>query len=308
MMTIERRPSASRVHRPWLVDGERATLEAVWAASQDADDRASRPATGWWSVTAWATATRALVEGGEVIGLVAIWAGDGDAAEARLALAPGRRTVRAARALLRGALDLAGAADAGRLRLFAPRGATWVGEQARAAGFVRVRELHTMARPAAAGPLAAAAVPGVRIRELRPGEEAALLAALNRAWAGTWNFRPIEPAALARDLHGQRAGMLVAVPADDGARIVATCHAIFDAAARNPDGGPYAWISNLTTDPAWRGRGLARAMLAAGVTYLRSRGAGSVALGVDGGNVVPLSLYRASGFEILSTLDVWEHH
>jgi ribosomal protein S18 acetylase RimI-like enzyme len=153
-----------------------------------------------------------------------------------------------------------------------------------------------------------AAVPGVRIRRLRPGEEPALLAALNLAWAGTWNFCPIEPAALARDVRGRRDGMFVAVPAIDEARIVATCHAIFDAAARNPDGGPSAWISNLMTDPAWRGRGLARMLLAAGVTYLRSRGAGSVALGVDGGNVAPFSLYRASGFEIVSTLDVWENH
>ena len=43
-------------------DGYSTTaLEAAWAASQDADDPASRPAHGWWSVTDWAGATRALV-------------------------------------------------------------------------------------------------------------------------------------------------------------------------------------------------------------------------------------------------------
>jgi mycothiol synthase len=152
----------------------------------------------------------------------------------------------------------------------------------------------------------APAVAGVRIRRMHAGEEQAVLAALNRAWAGTWNFHPLALEVLMADLEGQGAGFLVAVDTSDDAHIVGTVHAIFDPTHQNSDGQPYAWISNLTTDPAWRGRGLGRALLAAGLDYLRQRGARSVALGVDGGNPVPLKLYATAGFRTISTLEIWE--
>jgi hypothetical protein len=44
-----------------------------------------------------------------------------------------------------------------------------------------------------------------------------VLDVLNRAWKGTWGLTPIPPTALADDLQGQRAGMLVAVDAENDA-------------------------------------------------------------------------------------------
>jgi ribosomal protein S18 acetylase RimI-like enzyme len=164
-----------------------------------------------------------------------------------------------------------------------------------------------MLRPASAGPMASPKVVGVDVSRLRPGEDSALLAALNRAWSGTWRFSPILPATLAGDLHDQRDGMLVATAAAAAdSRIVATAHAILDRDAHNLDGGPAAWISNLTTDPDWRGRGLGRLMLARGIGSLLDRGAESVTLGVDGGNDAAVGLYRSAGFEVVSTTDIWE--
>lgn len=55
-----------------------------------------------------------------------------------------------------------------------------------------------------------------------------------------------------------------------------TVHAQFDPAGRNPDGAPYTWISNLTTDPEWRRHSLGRALLSASVAWLHERGALSV--------------------------------
>ena len=169
-----------------------------------------------------------------------------------------------------------------------------------------MRTQHIMLRPPDAAPFVEVPVEGVHIRALRDGEEPTLLAALNHAWATTWNARPLSATALARDLEGQRTGMLVAVDAADETRIVATVHALLRPDLRNPDGHVYAWISNLTTDPAWCGRGLGRAMFAAGLDYLRSHGARSVALGVDGGNLVPLALYRTAGFAPTSTVIIAE--
>ena len=106
------------------------------------------------------------------------------------------------------------------------------------------------------------------------------------------------------DLAGQRGGFLVAV--DTEGRIAGTVHAQFGEGSRNLDGGPYAWISNLTTDPAWRGKGLGRALLGAGIAALQRLGATSVMLGVDAGAPAPLALYRSAGFAEIDRLELWE--
>ncbi len=49
--------------------------------------------------------------------------------------------------------------------------------------------------------------------------------------------------------------------------------------------------------PAWRGRGLGRALLRWGVTELRERGAGKVELSVEARNERATNLYRSHGFE-----------
>lgn len=285
----------------------RAEIQAVWSASQDRDEPAGRPHDGWWSIPDWATASRLLMHDDAAIGFAAIEYQPGaDAAEARLGLLPARRRPGLSERLLHMAVDMAQTAGAPRLRLYIPEAATWASAAAQVWGFHALRAQHLMLRPAAAPSLPTVPVPEMHIRSLRWGEDGALLAALNRAWATTWNVRPITAAALAADLREQRAGMLVAVADDDEAQIAGTVHALFNPAQRNPDGDPYAWISNLTTDPAWRGRGLGRALLAAGLKHLYERGARSVALGVDGGNTAALQLYQSVGFMPISTVGIWE--
>jgi mycothiol synthase len=285
-----------------------AALQAVWSASQDRDEPLGRPHSGWWSIPAWATASRILALDGAVIGFAAIEYQPGaDAAEARLGLLPAHRRPGLAERLIRTAVDLARAAGTPRLRLYSPEAAAWAARPARAWGFRPLRAQHVMLRSSSAPPVSASPVLGTQIRALRTGEDRALLDALNRAWAGSWSFRPITAAALEQDLSGQRSGMLVAVADSQEGRIVGTVHTQFDPKHHNPDGHPYAWISNLTIDPAWRGKGLGRALLAAGLTHLQERGAHSVALSVDGGNDPALNLYRSSGFAPISTVVIWEH-
>jgi mycothiol synthase len=253
------------------------------------------------------TASRVLLKDGEMIGFAAIEYRPGaEAAEARLGPLPAYRRPGHAGRLTQAAIDLAREAGASRIRLYAPASALWVIIPAQGDGFDASRTQHLMLRPANAQPLIAPPVAGVRIRSLRNGEEASLLAALNSAWAATWNFRSITAAALAQDLHDQRDGMLVAVDEANDDSIIGTAHTVFNPAANNPDGAPYAWISNLTTDPAWRGKGLGRALLAAGLAHLHERGGQSAALAVDGGNPAPLNLYRSTGFETISTVVIWE--
>ena len=221
-----------------------------------------------------------------------------------MALAPSAREARAADELVEASIDLAGPARL--LRQWIPSRANWARHAAERAGFERVRTVYHMLRPADASPLEARPPDGVRIRPIRPGEEARVLAALNRNWSTTWGFVPIRLDQLREDLEGQAEGMLLGVDAADEDRIIATCHAIFDPTDQNPDGHPRAWISNLTVDPDQRGRGLGRLLLAAALAHLRQGGAGSITLGVDGGNETPLKLYRSAGFDVISSIDAWD--
>ena len=291
--------------RPYTKE-EAASLQAIWAASQDEDDPAMRPRDGWWSIVEWATASRALVERDVLIGLVAIHHDPVTGiAEARLALLPAYRQPGHADQLVQAATDLARQSGALSLRLFLPTSAGWAASPALLQGFQPYRTVHVMLRPEPLPVAPVAGIEGITIRPLLEHEEGTLLSTLNRAWADTWNARPISAETLARDLRGQREGMLVALETAEQGRIVATCHAVFEPTGQNPDGHPLAWISNLTTDPDWRGRGLGRAMLTAGLNHLCSRGAHSVALEVDGEAAAPVALYQSMGFETISTSALW---
>lgn len=57
----------------------------------------------------------------------------------------------------------------------------------------------------------------------------------------------------------------------------------------------------------WRGRGLGRELLRAGVAQLRARGAGRIKLSVEAGNEVALGLYGRTGFERTVEWPHWTH-
>ena len=284
---------------------ETDTLQAIWEASYAADDPASW-ARGGWSVAAWATGTRVLERAGRPIGVVAVRAEltPDDAMPARLALEVAERNPKHAATLLDGAIDLVRVAGGHRVRLFIATRATWTQDAARAAGFEPVRTIAHMLLPASAPLPSTNGVPGLNLRTIRPGEDQAVVDALNRNWVGTWNFVEIPLGMLQEDLVGQREGMFLGVDAND--RIIATCHAVYEPTQRNPDGGPRAWISNLTVDANYRQRGVARAMLATGLEYLRGRGAGSITLGVDASDPKPFGLYQSVGFEVWTSMEAWD--
>jgi hypothetical protein len=120
MMSLQNRPEASHLHLARLLSSDAVAspvLQAVWSASQDVDDPASRPRNGWWSVVDWASTIRPLTVNGEVIGLTAV---HDRVAEGRLALVADSRTRSAARALVNAALGIARSGGAERLRLVIP--------------------------------------------------------------------------------------------------------------------------------------------------------------------------------------------
>ena len=284
---------------------ETDALQAVWEASYATDDPASW-ARGGWGVAAWATDIRVLDTQRRVIGVVAVRAEpapDG-AMPARVALAVDARKPANAAILVKGTVELIAAAGGERVRLFVPARASWMQNAARAAGFAPVRTVAHMLMPAKAPTPSTALGEGLRLRSMRDGEDRRVLDALNRNWAGTWNFVEIPFDMLQEDLEIDRQGMLLAVDASD--RIVGTCHAVYEPTEQNPDGNPRAWISNVTVDPDYRQRGIARALLAAGIARLRKLGASSITLGVDANDPAPFHLYQSVGFQVFSSQEAWD--
>jgi ribosomal protein S18 acetylase RimI-like enzyme len=83
---------------------------------------------------------------------------------------------------------------------------------------------------------------------------------------------------------------------------------MFEIGEDGADGGARAWISNVTVTPEFRRRGLARAMLLAGIAYLRARGAAAITLGVDADDPAPYTLYRSVGFEVIRRINAWDKY
>lgn len=283
-------------------------LQPLWEISQDLDDPAFRPRTGWWRLGDWAKTGLVLSIEGISVGLAALnFTEKGSTGEVRLALLPEHRTSQAVRLLVQSVFDLAHKAGFGTLRFYLPGRAEWATQAVSGYGFAPSRAFHSMLLPENTEVTPVTLPEGVRIRSLTDGEDEEVLAALNRAWASTLDFHPILKEALQADLAGQREGFLVAESLkNESSRIIGTVHAMFDPTHKNYNGNSFSWISNLTNDPDWRGQGLGRALLAAGIQNLRERGGRSVGLGVDGGNPVPLRLYRKVGFETISRLEIWE--
>ena len=246
-----------------------------------------------------------------VVGVVAVraeTAPDG-AMPARVALALDARTDELARALVDGALDLiadaggdAGAAVGARARRVAParRAPKWASA---ACAPSRICCL------AASVPTPVGRAPdGWHIRVIRDGEDADVLAALNRAWVGTWNFVAItsrnarcRPEGSARG-HAARRG---------GRRWRRTDHRHVSRGLRSDRLEPRRRPARVDLESDRRAgvprpRRVAHDARRRASRYLRQRGATSVTLGVDADNPAPFTLYQSVGFEIDSSVEAWD--
>jgi mycothiol synthase len=65
-------------------------------------------------------------------------------------------------------------------------------------------------------------------------------------------------------------------------------------------------IHMLGVDPDYRGKGIGRDVLLAGLADLKSRGASNVELTADGEEPVALGLYESVGFEVCSRSEWYE--
>ena len=136
----------------------------------------------------------------------------------------------------------------------------------------------------------------ILVREARPADLGRLVALLDQL------FR-IE-AAFAPDAHRQRRGLEALLARGDRARVLVaeaggtvvgmlTAQIVVSTAA----GGDTAWLEDMVVDAPWRGRGIARRLLADMERWARGRGLARLQLLADRGNAPALALYAGRGWQ-----------
>jgi mycothiol synthase len=142
---------------------------------------------------------------------------------------------------------------------------------------------------------------GFSLRPFRLGQdEEALTKLQNAAFADTWGFCPNtveEIKARVRFRRTEPAGVILVLDGDQPAAYNWTLMASGAQAA-------IGWIAMTGVHPDYRGKGLGKAAVVAGMEHLVSRGVGSIELEVDSENAPARELYLSLGFQKLREM-VW---
>ena len=134
---------------------------------------------------------------------------------------------------------------------------------------------------------------GFSIRHFQPGDAAALAGVQNASFAGSWGFCPntVEQIEYRTSMtNTSRQGILFI---DHGERVAGYCWT----SIAPVDGKTRGIICMMGVVPVYRGRGVSRSILLAGMEYLRSIGVDGIGLNVDGSNAPAIRLYTSVGFE-----------
>ncbi|HEY32945.1 MAG TPA: GNAT family N-acetyltransferase [Dehalococcoidia bacterium] len=132
------------------------------------------------------------------------------------------------------------------------------------------------------------------IRPLQAGEETTLAKLQNLTYAGSWGYNPntAEDIGYAISTAGNAPeGVCLALDKDRPAGY------FWMRIEHDEQGKRRGRVSMLGVDPDYRGRGIGRELLLAGLSYLKSKKLSVAQLTVDSENLVAESLYRSIGFK-----------
>jgi mycothiol synthase len=138
-------------------------------------------------------------------------------------------------------------------------------------------------------------------RHLQRGEEDKLTEIQNRSFAGTWGYNPNTLEEI-----GYRLNLIDSSPKDvilicEGDRPIAYCWTAINLGQNAAMGTNKGHIYMLGVDPDYRGKGIGKRALLAGLAHLRSKGMEVAELTVDSENVAGCALYESVGFKISAT-------
>jgi ribosomal protein S18 acetylase RimI-like enzyme len=165
-------------------------------------------------------------------------------------------------------------------------------------GYAFVRAFFRMAIELDAQPPPAVVPEGLRLAPLTEGDDPAVHAALQEAFADHWDHEPQEfEAWRRRRADSDRSSWLGVWDGDELAGFSVNDLGRF--------GG--GWISTLGTRRPWRGRGVATALLLASFAEFHRRGERTVQLNVDAANPTgAVRVYERAGMRVAARADIYE--
>jgi len=132
---------------------------------------------------------------------------------------------------------------------------------------------------------------------LPPGEIDTLTWLQNRCFTGDWGYNPNTTEEIAFNIkmsHGSPEDVILVYAAD---KPVGYCWTMIPREVEAAGGKRKGYIYMLGADPDYRGRGIGRIALLAGLIYLRRQGARFAEITVDSENQVARALYQSVGFK-----------
>lgn len=159
-------------------------------------------------------------------------------------------------------------------------------------GFVVVRRFVEMDVDVSG--LADDITPRYPIRGMRDGEAARLADIQNRSFDGSWGFSPNSAEEITHstgDSQETRDGIRLAI---DSERTAGYCWTVTERSGENDQ--PRGRVTMIGVDPEYRGQGVGRDLLRAGLAHVRDRGLRTVRLTVDDENRTAHNLYVSMGF------------
>lgn len=169
-------------------------------------------------------------------------------------------------------------------------------------GFRRAREYFHLELETAGSQLPETEGLAVSLRPLQSHEAALLTELQNRCFTGAWEFNPNTVEEIARTINSPFCSPEDILLACDGDRAIGYCWTmVLPAISGQPARGQ---ILMLGIDPDYRGRGLGRAVLLAGLAHLANKGVQIIELTVDSENKAAFSMYKSLGFKV-SSVSLW---
>ncbi len=132
-------------------------------------------------------------------------------------------------------------------------------------------------------------------RNIQRGDEYELAQIQNRSFAGSWGYNPNTVEELVYELNLSSCSTEEIKLAYEGDKAIGYCwtRTICEIGKNERIGQ----IFMLGVDQAYRGKGIGKGVLFAGLSYLKSKGRRVTELTVDSENKIACSLYRSVGFE-----------
>ncbi|HSK06124.1 MAG TPA: GNAT family N-acetyltransferase [Acidimicrobiia bacterium] len=173
-------------------------------------------------------------------------------------------------------------------------------------GLAPVRYMKEMLRPLDQ-PVAVAAVPGVEIvpwdRELDEGARIAT----NDAFRDHWGSTPVDADTYRHRLEAEGSRLDLSFLALAGHEVVGICLNAVYPDDEKVTGRREGWVMSLGVKRPWRGKGLAKALLATSFNAFREAGLTHTMIGVDAANPSgALGLYESLGYEAIHGTTTFE--